>query len=98
MTGRKYSFNKKPHVTTKGIKNLKCFNQVSSVIGEKQAVIELRKVLLCHCGFENYYLGRAFYWDRTPQGFQFWISIASEKRRKEQKSHEHGRFRRDSRG
>ncbi|AUR85706.1 hypothetical protein NVP1079O_62 [Vibrio phage 1.079.O._10N.286.45.E9] len=62
------------------VSELKCFGQVADVIGKAQAEIELFKVVGigegCNFGDEKYING-AFYWDKTPQGFDFWLDISN---------------------
>ena len=60
------------------VSELKCFGQVSDIIGKAQAEIELFKVLSVaeECDFEDdKALIDAFVWGNTPQGDQFWDDI-----------------------
>lgn len=67
------------HKLTKKVKKLACFEEVSKVIGEQQAVIELSKVLSNvteALGLdEDAELISAFCWIETPQSEEFWDSI-----------------------
>lgn len=60
------------------IRNLKCFKQVAKVIGHKGAVIELESALSSNSVDFNdaKNLSFAFLWHETPQGYEFWRSIA----------------------
>ncbi|AUS02156.1 hypothetical protein NVP2095A_75 [Vibrio phage 2.095.A._10N.286.46.E10] len=63
------------------VSELKCFGQVSDIIGKSQAEIELFKVLSVaeECDFEDdKALVDAFVWGETPQGHRFWNSIHGE--------------------
>lgn len=63
--------------------DLKCFNQVASVIGERSAVFNLQIVIntpKCYrdyrlIDFHDRQLRDAFNWELSPQGFGFWKSI-----------------------
>lgn len=59
------------------VSELKCFGEVSDIIGKAQAEIELFKVLSVaeHCSFDDEILIDSFVWDNTPQGEQFWDDI-----------------------
>lgn len=59
------------------IEELKCFDQVASVIGESRAKVELFKVLQVaeECEFEDEELAIAFAWILSPQGEEFWELI-----------------------
>jgi hypothetical protein len=60
------------------VSELKCFGQVSDIIGKAQAEIELFKVLSVskECVFEDdNELIDSFVWGETPQGDQFWDDI-----------------------
>ena len=56
-------------------KNLTCFKEVSEVIGEAGAVIELCKVLANTEVDTSTVLDCAFVWSVTPQGQHFWDCI-----------------------
>lgn len=57
------------------VKDLKCFTQVANVLGETQAQKELFKVLN-KCSFVDVdNIIQAFLWDKTPQGYQFWMDV-----------------------
>ena len=63
------------------VSELKCFGQVSDIIGKAQAEIELFKVLSVaeECEFEDEEsLIDSFVWGRSPQGDRFWDSIDDE--------------------
>ena len=56
------------------ITNLKCFEQVASVIGRGKAQLELfkaRKVIDNKDGF----LDELMFWHKSPQGYGFWDYI-----------------------
>ena len=60
------------------VSELKCFGQVSDIIGRAQAEIDLFKVLELaeDCSFDDFEsINDAFEWDDTPQGFDFWLDI-----------------------
>ena len=63
------------------VSELKCFDQVSNVIGKARAEIELFKVL--SVSKEGNFINDAkcvsesFIWDYTPQGYLFWDDICS---------------------
>lgn len=59
------------------VSELKCFGEVSDIIGKAQAEIELFKVLSVaeHCSFDDEILIDSFVWADTPQGEQFWDDI-----------------------
>ncbi|AGN51434.1 hypothetical protein VPJG_00070 [Vibrio phage jenny 12G5] len=60
------------------VSELKCFGQVSDIIGKAQAEIELFKVMSVakECFFEDgTCISASFLWDSTPQGSKFWDDI-----------------------
>ena len=60
------------------VSELKCFGQVSDIIGKAQAEIELFKVVTCggDCDFEDYpEIDGAFVFDKSPQGSGFWFDV-----------------------
>lgn len=58
------------------IEDLKVFPAVAAVIGETKAKIELFKLRGVECDFEDKLnLDEAFYWHKTPQGYEFWRDI-----------------------
>ena len=60
------------------VSELKCFGQVSDIIGKAQAEVELFKVVGAgnECRFEDYpELDGAFVFDDTPQGCDFWFDV-----------------------
>ena len=60
------------------IEELLCFTQVSGVIGESRAKVELFKVLNSNIRFiNNPDVKRSFVWGSTPQGADFWKDIVS---------------------
>lgn len=63
----------KPHV-----KDLKCFNQVSDVIGKSRAQIELFKVVnnpKLDWFHDKNSVASCFSWRESPQGGVFWSNI-----------------------
>lgn len=58
------------------IEDLKVFPDVAAVIGEAKAKAELFKLHGSGCDFEDKLnLDEAFYWDKTPQGHDFWDAV-----------------------
>ena len=63
--------------TPNHITNLKCFPQVAAVIGNANAQLELFKVVHSkETCYDSCNIGLSFIWDKSPQGFGFWCSIA----------------------
>ena len=63
---------------TVNVSELKCFGQVSDIIGKAQAEIELSKVLSVfkECNFQDEKcVSESFVWLDTPQGYLFWVDI-----------------------
>lgn len=58
------------HVT-----NLKCFEQVASVIGRGKAQLELFKARKVIVRPDRCLIIAIPYWDDTPQGYDFWNDI-----------------------
>ena len=60
------------------VSELKCFGEVSKILGDKVAKSELFKAVNSSCKFRDYsYIKLAFYWSNTPQGFDFWHDISN---------------------
>jgi hypothetical protein len=58
------------------IEDLKVFPAVAAVIGEVRAKAELFKLQGVECDFDDWVdLDEAFYWYKTPQGYDFWSDI-----------------------
>ena len=59
------------------VSELKCFGQVSDIIGKARAEIELFKVVTNgECNFFNKEgVFDSFYWNKTIQGHMFWSDI-----------------------
>ena len=58
--------------------NIKCFNQLASVIGKGQAQVELFKVMhneSCWVDIDVDDFALALDWALTPQGYDYWESL-----------------------
>lgn len=72
------------------VENMACYEQVVNVIGHARAKIELFKVISNlgdseECSYWGCFteetlldgsLFEAFYWDYTPQGYDFWKNVS----------------------